>query len=56
VFQPHFVRGVIDLYEAVRDHDAAKARHAYQTWGFADISAEQVAEHLQAVSTTLPTA
>jgi len=43
VFQPHFVRGVIDLYEAVRDHDAAKARHAYQTWGFADISAEQVA-------------
>ena len=27
VFPPTFVRGVIDLYEAIRDGDDAKARH-----------------------------
>jgi predicted unusual protein kinase regulating ubiquinone biosynthesis (AarF/ABC1/UbiB family) len=42
VFQPRFVRGVIDLYEAVRDHDEAKARHAYETWGFTDLSREKM--------------
>ncbi len=43
VFQAHFVRGVIDLYEAVRDHDEAKAHHAYTSWGFADITKEKMA-------------
>jgi len=43
VFAPRFVRGVIDLFEAVRDSDDAKARHAYATWGFADISDVQLA-------------
>jgi predicted unusual protein kinase regulating ubiquinone biosynthesis (AarF/ABC1/UbiB family) len=43
VFQPHFVRGVLDLYEAMRDHDEAKAHHAYSTWGFADITKEKMA-------------
>ena len=43
VFQARFVRGVIDLYEAVRDHDEAKAHHAYQAWGFTDITKEQLA-------------
>ncbi|MBV9736033.1 MAG: AarF/ABC1/UbiB kinase family protein [Acidisphaera sp.] len=43
VFQAHFVRGVIDLYEAVRDGDEAKAHHAYEAWGFADISREKLA-------------
>ncbi|MBV9538190.1 MAG: AarF/ABC1/UbiB kinase family protein, partial [Acidisphaera sp.] len=42
VFAPKFVRGVIDLYEAVRDDDEDKAHHAYQTWGFANISREQL--------------
>ncbi|HEX3348752.1 MAG TPA: AarF/ABC1/UbiB kinase family protein [Acetobacteraceae bacterium] len=42
VFQAKFVRGVIDLYEAVRDDDEDKAHHAYATWGFANISREQL--------------
>ena len=42
VFQPHFIAGVIALYEAVRDKDAAKARHAYETWGFPGLSDEQI--------------
>jgi len=43
VFPPQFVRGVIDLYEAVRDDDEAKAHHAYATWGFTDLSKEKMA-------------
>jgi predicted unusual protein kinase regulating ubiquinone biosynthesis (AarF/ABC1/UbiB family) len=42
VFQAKFVRGVIDLYEAVRDDDDAKAHHAYETWGFTNLSKETV--------------
>jgi hypothetical protein len=42
VFGPRFVRGVIDLYEAVRDDDEEKSHHAYQTWGFTNISREQL--------------
>lgn len=43
VFPPRFVQGVIDLYEAIRDGDDAKARHAYEGWGFQDLSKEQMA-------------
>jgi predicted unusual protein kinase regulating ubiquinone biosynthesis (AarF/ABC1/UbiB family) len=43
VFEARFVRGVIDLYEAVRDHDEAKAEHAYRSWGFSDINREKLA-------------
>lgn len=43
VFGTGFVRGVIDLYEAVRDDDEAKAHHAYETWGFTDLSKEKMA-------------
>ena len=43
VFPPTFVRGVIDLYEAIRDHDLDKARHAYEGWGFTIASKEQMA-------------
>ena len=43
VFGAKFVRGVIDLYEAVRDNDDAKAHHAYETWGFTDLSKEKMA-------------
>ena len=42
VFPPSFVRGVIDLFEAVRDSDDSKARKAYQTWGFTDLSDEKM--------------
>jgi predicted unusual protein kinase regulating ubiquinone biosynthesis (AarF/ABC1/UbiB family) len=41
VFAPKFVRGVIDLYEAVRDSDDAKAHHAYETWGFTNLTREK---------------
>ena len=34
VFQPKFISGVIHLYEAIRDGDNEKARHAYENWGF----------------------
>ncbi len=42
VFEAKFVRGVIDLYEAVRDADEAKAHHAYTTWGFTDLTKEKM--------------
>jgi predicted unusual protein kinase regulating ubiquinone biosynthesis (AarF/ABC1/UbiB family) len=43
VFAAKFVRGVIDLFEAVRDGNDELAHHAYETWGFGDISREQMA-------------
>ncbi len=42
VFQPKFVGGVIDLYNALRTDDEALAVHAYETWGFKDLSRETV--------------
>ena len=43
VFPARFVAGVIDLYEAIRDNDDAKARHAYEGWGFLNLTKEQMA-------------
>jgi len=43
VFAPHFLRGVINLFEAVRDNDDDKAHHAYEVWGFGDLSSEKMA-------------
>ena len=40
VFPPSFVRGVIELYHALRDDDRDRAVHAYESWGFSDISSE----------------
>ena len=42
VFGARFVSGVIDLFEAVRDNDDDKAHHAYETWGFTDLSREKM--------------
>src|SRR5262249_6776003 len=42
VFGGKFVRGVIDLYEAVRDSDDDKAWHAYTMWGFGDLNREKM--------------
>jgi predicted unusual protein kinase regulating ubiquinone biosynthesis (AarF/ABC1/UbiB family) len=42
VFQARFVRGVIELFEAVRDHDDAKAQRAYESWGFTDLTEEKM--------------
>jgi predicted unusual protein kinase regulating ubiquinone biosynthesis (AarF/ABC1/UbiB family) len=40
VFPPSFVRGVIDLYKALRDGDHDLAVYAYETWGFTNLSRE----------------
>ena len=42
VFRPSFVNGVIDLYKALRDNDPDLAVHAYETWGFKDLTSELV--------------
>ena len=42
VFGARFVAGVIELFEAVRDHDDDKAHHAYETWGFTDLSRDKM--------------
>ena len=42
VFPPSFVQGVIDLYGALRDDDRDLAIHAYQTWGFQNLTDEMV--------------
>ena len=42
VFPPRFVRGVIDLYEAIRDKDMDKAQHAYEGWGFGNLTHERM--------------
>ncbi len=41
-FPASFVRGVIDLYEAVRDHDDDKAYEAYRAWGFGEMTREKM--------------
>ena len=40
VFPPHFVGGVIMLFESVRDNDEAKAVAAYESWGFKGLKRE----------------
>ncbi|WP_114395937.1 ABC1 kinase family protein [Oleisolibacter albus] len=42
VFPPRFVHGVIELYEAIRTDDEARAVHAYEAWGFTGISRQMV--------------
>lgn len=41
-FQPKFVGGVIDLYNAMLRNDHALAVHAYETWGFKGLSKETI--------------
>ena len=36
------MRGVIDLYEAVRDADDDKAYEAYRAWGFGEMTREKM--------------
>ncbi len=40
VFKPSFVQGVIDLYHSLKTGDRALAVHAYETWGFENLSNE----------------
>lgn len=38
IFPPSFIGAVIDLYWALRNDDRDLAVHAYETWGFRDLS------------------
>ena len=40
MFDPSFVQGVIDLYTSLQNDDRSLAVHAYETWGFANMSNE----------------
>ncbi|MGB0719335.1 MAG: ABC1 kinase family protein [Bdellovibrionales bacterium] len=42
IFPAPFVGAVIDLYNALKHKDEALAVHAYETWGFKDLSREQI--------------
>lgn len=42
VFRGEFVEGVINLYRALRDDDIELAVHAFETWGFKNLSTEQI--------------
>ncbi len=42
VFRPKFVQGVIDLYHALRNDDRDLAVHAYEVWGFKNLSSEVI--------------
>lgn len=42
VFKPSFVRGVIDLYQALQEDDEELAVHAYRTWGFDNLNKEVI--------------
>ena len=42
IFRPSFIKGNIDLYNALRTKDEDLAAHAYEAWGFKDLSREKV--------------
>ncbi len=41
-FRPTFVQGVIDLYNGLHNNDRSLIVHAYETWGFNDLSNELI--------------
>ncbi len=42
VFPPSFVKGVIDLYKALRDGNPDLAQQAYESWGFERLDADLI--------------
>lgn len=42
IFRPEFVGGVIDLYNALKTDDRDLAVHAYETWGFGNLSEDMI--------------
>ncbi|MCA0399251.1 MAG: AarF/ABC1/UbiB kinase family protein [Proteobacteria bacterium] len=42
IFPPSFVGGVVDLYRGLQSNDEARTIHAYETWGFRNLSRELV--------------
>ena len=42
IFNGNFIQVVIDLYFALQEKDNSKAVHAYEQWGFTDITKEKL--------------
>jgi len=42
IFKSKFIQGVIDLYFALQKNDEALAVHAYEQWGFENITKEKI--------------
>jgi predicted unusual protein kinase regulating ubiquinone biosynthesis (AarF/ABC1/UbiB family) len=42
MFKPSFVKGVIDLYNSLKDNNTDLSVHAYTTWGFTDLTKEKI--------------
>ena len=42
IFKPSFVKGVIDLYYAILENNEDLAVHAYESWGFENISKQLI--------------
>jgi len=42
IFPPRFVGGVVDLYRGLQTDDRARIVHAYETWGFKNLSNELI--------------
>ena len=42
IFKGKFIKGVIDLYYALQRNDQAQVIHAYEQWGFTDISKKKI--------------
>ncbi len=42
IFGASFVKGVIDLYHALQNDDRALAVHAYESWGFTNLTNETI--------------
>jgi predicted unusual protein kinase regulating ubiquinone biosynthesis (AarF/ABC1/UbiB family) len=42
IFPASFVGGVVDLYHGLRDQDLARIVHAYEVWGFRNLSNELI--------------
>ncbi|MFA5592642.1 MAG: AarF/ABC1/UbiB kinase family protein [Micavibrio sp.] len=42
VFPPSFVNGVIELYHSLMENDLERSVHAYEIWGFKNLSNEQI--------------
>jgi predicted unusual protein kinase regulating ubiquinone biosynthesis (AarF/ABC1/UbiB family) len=43
IFPPEFVGGVVELYRALENADEARIVHAYEIWGFRDLSRATIA-------------
>jgi predicted unusual protein kinase regulating ubiquinone biosynthesis (AarF/ABC1/UbiB family) len=42
IFPPRFVKGSVDLYHALMNNDTELAVHAFESWGFHDLSKEHI--------------